>query len=64
MLVAHTGAVSFPDDKQRATQTEKQMKKWEDDIRKWTGLEFAKSRRTVENTEKWRKLVVESSLVP
>ena len=41
----------------------RQRKRWED-IRKWTGLEFAKSQRTVENREKWRKLVVKSSVVP
>ena len=29
----------------------------EDNIRKWTGLESAKSQRAVENKEKWRKLV-------
>ena len=26
-------------------------------IREWTGLEFTKSQRAVENREKWRKLV-------
>ena len=35
-----------------------------DIIREWTGLEFAKSQRAVENREKWRKLVAKSSLVP
>ena len=29
----------------------KQMKKWEDNIREWTGLEFGKSQRAVENRE-------------
>ena len=33
----------------------RQRKKWEDNIREWTGPEFTKSRRTVENREKWRK---------
>ena len=42
----------------------RQRKRWEDNIREWTGLEFAKSNRTVENMEKWRKLVVKSSVVP
>ena len=42
----------------------KQKKRWEDNIREWTGLEFAKSQRTVENIKKWRKLVVKSSVVP
>ena len=27
------------------------MKRWEDNIRKWTGLEFGKSQRAVENRE-------------
>ena len=42
----------------------RQKKKWEDNIRAWTGLEFAKSQRPVENRKKWRKLVVKSSVVP
>ena len=42
----------------------RQRKKWEGNIREWTGLEFAKSQRAVENREKWRKLVAESSVVP
>ena len=36
----------------------RQRKRWEDNIREWTGLEFAKSQRAVENREKWGKLVV------
>ena len=39
-------------------------KKWKDNIREWTSLEFAKSQTAVENREKWRKLVAESSVVP
>ena len=42
----------------------RQRKRWEDNIREWTSLEFAKSRRVVENREKWRKLVAKSSVVP
>ena len=42
----------------------RQRKRWEDNIREWTGLEFAKSQRVVENREKWRKLVVKSSVAP
>ena len=41
-----------------------QRKRWEDSIREWTGLEFGKSQRAVENREKWRKLVAKSSVVP
>ena len=35
-----------------------------DDIGEWTGLEFGKSQRAVENRGKWRKLVAKSSVVP
>ena len=41
-----------------------QRKRWEDTIREWTGLEFGRSQRAVENREKWRKLVAKSSVVP
>ena len=42
----------------------RQKKRWEDNIREWTGLEFAMSQRAEENRGKWRKLVVKSSVVP
>ena len=41
-----------------------QRKRWEDNIREWTGLVFGKSQRAVEEREKWRKLVAKSSVVP
>ena len=41
-----------------------QRKRWEDNIREWTGLEFGKSQRAAENREKWRKLVAKLSVVP
>ena len=42
----------------------RQRERWEDNIREWTGQEFAKSQRAEENREKWRKLVVKSFVVP
>ena len=42
----------------------RQRERWEDNIREWTGLEFGKSLRAVENREKWRKLAAKSSVVP
>ena len=42
----------------------RQRKRWEDNIREWTGLEFGKSQKAVENRDKWRKLVAKSSAVP
>ena len=43
----------------------RQKKRWEDNTREWTGLEFAKFQKAVEkNKEKWRKLFGKSSVVP
>ena len=42
----------------------RQRERWEDNIREWTGPEFGKSHRAVENRKKWRKLVAKSSVVP
>ena len=42
----------------------RQRKRWEDNSRQWTGLEFGKSQRAVEKREKWRKLVAKSSVLP
>ena len=41
-----------------------QRKRGDDNFRKWTGLEYAKSQRAFENRDKWKKLVVKSSVVP
>ena len=42
----------------------RQKKRWEDNIREWTGLELAKFQRAVEKREKWRNLVAKSSVMP
>ena len=42
----------------------RQRKRWEDNIREWIGLEFAKSQRAMENREEWRNMVAKSSVVP
>ena len=49
---------------EREEKTRQTEKRWEDNIRGWIGLEFTKSQRAVNNREKWRKLVVKSSVVP
>ena len=48
----------------RGRRQGRQRKRWEDNIREWTGLEFGKSQRAVENREKWRKLIAKSSVMP
>ena len=42
----------------------RQRKRWEDNIKEWTGLEWNILLRKVENCEEWRKLVVKSTVVP
>ena len=42
----------------------RQRKRWEDNMREWTGLEFGRSQRAVENRGKWRKLVTNSFVCP
>ena len=42
----------------------RQRKRREDNIREWTGLEFGRSQRAVENRGEWRKLVAKSSVEP
>ena len=41
----------------------RQRKKWKDNIKEWTGQEFARFQRTVENREERKKLVVKSLVV-
>ena len=41
----------------RGRRQGRQRKRWEDNIREWTGLEFTKSQRAVKNREEQRKLV-------
>ena len=42
----------------------RQKKRWEDNIKEWTGMEFVDSQKAVENMETWRELVIKSSMVP
>ena len=49
---------------ERGKKTRQTEKRWEDNIREWTGLEFAKSQRAVENRERWMKLVAKLSVMP
>ena len=42
----------------------RQRKRWEDNVKEWTGLEWNIILRKAENREEWRKLVVKSTVVP
>ena len=42
----------------------RQRKRWKDNIKEWTGLEWNVIQRKAENCEEWRKLVVKSTVVP
>ena len=40
------------------------MKRWEDNIKEWIGLEWNIILQKAENREEWRKSVVKSTVVP
>ena len=42
----------------------RQKKKWEDNIKEWTGMDFASSTRAAENRSRWKGIVANSSVVP
>ena len=41
-----------------------QKKKWEDNIKEWTGMDFASSTRAAEDRTRWKGVVAKSSVVP
>ena len=42
----------------------RRKKRWEDNIRVWTGMDFASSTRAAEDMTMWEVTVVKSSMVP
>ena len=42
----------------------RQKKRWEDNIKEWTGMEFGDSMRAAEDREGWEDIVATSSVVP
>ena len=42
----------------------RQKKRWEDNIKEWTGMDFASSARAAENRSSWKGIVANSSVVP
>ena len=42
----------------------RQKKRWEDNIKEWTGMDFASSTRAAENRSRWKGIVAKSSVVP
>ena len=42
----------------------RQKKRWEDNIKEWTGMDFASSTRVAENRTRWKGIVANSSVVP
>ena len=41
-----------------------QKKRWEDNIKEWTEMEFASSTRAAEDRIRWKGIVAKSSVVP
>ena len=49
---------------QGKTEKNGQKKRWEDNIKKWTGMDIASSTRAAEDRARWKGIVVKSSVVP
>ena len=41
-----------------------QRKRWEDNIKEWTGMDFSATQRAADDRKKWRQLISRSSVVP
>ena len=42
----------------------RRKKRWEDNIKEWTEMDFANSTRAAENRSRWKGIVANSSVVP
>ena len=42
----------------------RQKKRWEDNIKEWTGIEFGDTQRAAEDREGWKGIVATSTMVP
>ena len=40
------------------------QKRWEDNIKEWTGMDFVSSTRAAENRTRWKGIVANLSVVP
>ena len=43
---------------------DRQKKRWQDNIKEWTVMDFASSTRVAKNRTKWQGIVANSSVVP
>ena len=62
-MVMNTKNNLIPDRSQPGI-TMTQKKRWEDNIKEWTGMDFASSTRAAENRSRWKGIVANSSVVP
>ena len=53
-----------PDKTKVMTNNSTQKKRWEDNIKEWTGMGFGDSLRAAEDREGWKGIVATSSVVP
>ena len=49
---------------ERSKKRGRQKKRWEDNIKEWTGMGFGDSLRAAEDREGWKGIVATSSVMP
>ena len=54
----------LPDRVKGNRRRDRQKKRWEDNIKEWTGMDFASSTRVAENRTRLKEIVANSSVVP
>ena len=54
---------TIPQGTVRGARRRRQRKRWEDNIREWTGLDFSETHRAADDRQRWRYLVARSSVV-
>ena len=45
-------------------KSDRQTKRWEDNIKEWTRMDFASSARAAEKRTKWKRIFAKSVMVP
>ena len=48
----------------KGKKRDRQEKRWEDNIKEWTGMDFASLTRAAESRARWKGIVANSSMVP
>ena len=55
---------SYRAQRKEKEKKDRKKKRWEDNIKEWTGVDFASSNTAAENRKRWKGIVANSPVVP